>query len=1299
MSNSDMRKLKQKRAYVKGQVTRMQLYFDSADVKSAADARVRLRRLEELWGKFEEIQGEIDARPAQTDEQAEVIQEEGEAERNLFESCYYKAAATAQHIIDQQAAKQQVAATQQVAAQQAASQHRAPEPTDEGQRRTKPKLPEIKLPEFSGDYTKWMFFKNSFETTIHSDKDLSPMQKHQYLVGILKGEALQVVQGFSISDENYENAWTLLKNTYDNQMLIIETHLDALLQFPNIAKDNKADAIRQFTRHIQTHLESLRALHQPVEKWDTIIIHMAKKRLDFAEQRDWQNIVKSRTPTNMPKIEEFLKFLTERCHTLRVLNQNKGKQASSEKPTTQKKGEKKVSLTTTPASCKICKGSHPIYKCEELLKQSVADRLVTVRDKKLCINCLNSGHYSRDCRSTTCKKCSKRHNTLLHREVEPQESESSTETSVVACATQEASKMETQSIYCAQTATKVILSTIKVHAYDSEGNVQACRALLDPGSQTNIITTSLTNKLKLVCNKEERPITGIGRTETSAYKVTQLRIKSIRSKFEATLECLVLPTITERLPQSKIDVKRVIIPRGALLADPCFDQPGPVDLLIGAGLYWKCLVGSPRNSIKGQPSIQQTHFGWIIGGEMTETQPPLSATCLTVTNEMLMKQIERFWTQEETPGTPQLSEEERKCEQLFKTTCKRDETGRFLVRLPARADVRLGNSSEFALKRFISLERRFARDPDLKLGYCKFMQDYLSQGHMTLVEDENQKSEHYVLPHQAVVRPDSVTTKLRVVFDASAKTTANTSLNDKLIAGPNLQGNLIGIILRFRTYEHVVTADIASMFRQILVAEEDRSLQQILWRSNPEEPVRRYQLNTVTYGTNCAPYLAIRCLRQLAEDDGGDLPQAAHAIIEDCYMDDVLSGARTMEEAIELQKQLSQLLKRGQFHLRKWRASSSSILEHLAEQCKTDELLILDKEGALKTLGLLWNAKADCLQYQVHTEENQVVTKRLVLSKIAQVFDPLGLIAPLLVSGKIIMQRLWLYDLDWDQEIPAELAPAWEDYSSALKKANYLQIPRNVIPRSASDKFDIFGFGDASEKAYGACLYAVSSDENGGISSHLICAKTKVAPLKTISVPRLELEAALLLAKLYALAREAYGQRINGVKLWTDSTIVLAWVRARPNELKTFVANRVAKIQHITGNIDWNHVPTDENPADLLSRGVPADVLEESELWWHGPPWLVSKNQMPEHTEEPEVEPPERKTATVALVAIKNTDLWTRFPTYCKLQRVIAQCHRFKDKTLGKGNAGVIKLEELERADQTIIKMVQQEMFSEDLPT
>lgn len=264
-----------------------------------------------------------------------------------------------------------------------------------------------------------------------------------------------------------------------------------------------------------------------------------------------------------------------------------------------------------------------------------------------------------------------------------------------------------------------------------------------------------------------------------------------------------------------------------------------------------------------------------------------------------------------------------------------------------------------------------------------------------------------MLPHQAVIRPDSITTKLRVVFDASAKTTLGTSLNDKLIPGPNLQKDLVDIILRFRTHAYVLSADVAGMYRQIIINKRDRALQRILWRKDPHESVKLYELNTVTYGTNCAPYLAIRCLRELAANSR-DLPQAAKAINEDCYMDDVLTGANTIEEAVELQKQLSEILLRGQFHLRKWRANDSRLLQHLTERGSTNELLILDKEGALKTLGLLWNAAEDCLQYHIDIKETGTATKRIVLSKIAQVFDPLGLIAPLLINGKFIMQRLWL---------------------------------------------------------------------------------------------------------------------------------------------------------------------------------------------------------------------------------------------------------------------------------------------------
>ncbi|XP_071579211.1 uncharacterized protein [Temnothorax nylanderi] len=561
-------------------------------------------------------------------------------------------------------------------------------------------------------------------------------------------------------------------------------------------------------------------------------------------------------------------------------------------------------------------------------------------------------------------------------------------------------------------------------------------------------------------------------------------------------------------------------------------------------------------------------------------------------------------------------QEEKACEEYFIKTFKRDSTGRFIVRLPTRANIKLGDSKQLAWRRFLALERRFAKNPDLKAEYVKFMRNYQEQDHMSVVsDDEDQESESYVLPHQAVLRPDSVTTKLRVVFDASAETTLGTSLNDKLIAGPNL---LLRPTPGLGTHEYVVTADVAQMFRQIRVDKRDQRLLRILWRESPKKLIRLCKLHTVTYGTTSAPFLAIRSLIQLAIEEGRDLPLAALALLEDSYMDD---------------KQLSQLMERGQFHLRKWRSNDPRVLKHLAAQCKTDDvLLIIDKEGALKTLGLLWNAKSDCLQYEIKLESTQAITKRVVLSRIAQVFDPLGLhLLP---------------------PIPQEFSTAWKNYYASLVKINALQIPRNVVPANQSTTFNIYGFGDASERAFGACLYAVSQDDQGTIQWHLICAKTKIAPLKTITIPRLELEAALLLARLYASAKRHI---VN---------------ESKPHKLKMFVANRISKIQEITKNIPWHHMPTTENPADLLSRGVSFDTLAESKLWWHGPHWLTSECPWPAKMEEPETALPELKSTTVTLVVNETSNVLIRFSTYSKLKRVIAQCKKWKHNALGTKRTG-----------------------------
>lgn len=266
----------------------------------------------------------------------------------------------------------------------------------------------------------------------------------------------------------------------------------------------------------------------------------------------------------------------------------------------------------------------------------------------------------------------------------------------------------------------------------------------------------------------------------------------------------------------------MFIPRSIRLADPAYNSPGKIDILIGAGPYWEILIGTPRNRINGQPALQNTKLGWILGGNLSSKgykSTDQALTCLTITNEQLHQQLEQFWKVENLPGVRYFIIEEKACEKQFVETTHRDKDGRFVVRLPTKANVELGESREQAQRRLEALERRFKRHPDLAKAYCTFMDEYEQSGHMTLISDTEalQGKEVYFIPHQSVIRPDSLTTKLRVVFDASAKTTSGTSLDDKLMSGSNLQRDLFKILLRFRTYQYVVTADIAQMFRQIFV--------------------------------------------------------------------------------------------------------------------------------------------------------------------------------------------------------------------------------------------------------------------------------------------------------------------------------------------------------------------------------------------------------------------------------------------------------------------------------------------------
>ncbi|XP_012145356.2 uncharacterized protein LOC105663061 [Megachile rotundata] len=711
-------------------------------------------------------------------------------------------------------------------------------------------------------------------------------------------------------------------------------------------------------------------------------------------------------------------------------------------------------------------------------------------------------------------------------------------------------------------------------------------------------------------------------------------------------------------------------------------------MLIGIGPALACLsVGqidiSP--SKKNDLILQKTLLGWIIGGNISTTTGK-HRTYIATPNFDLQK----FWEIEEGPQVRHLSNEENACEKHFLETTTRDNTGRYIVALPFNdRKLQLGESRARALNRFLSLEKKFNRDPGLKREYSAVIREYQELGHMSEVQPYGR--EGFYLPHHAVVKPSSTTTKVRVVFDGSAKSSSGLSLNDTLMTGPTIQDDLFSLLLRFRMYAYVMTGDIEKMYRQFLVRPEDRAYQRILWRDNRGN-LATFELNTVTFGLSSAPYLAIRCLHQLADDEKSRFPEAAEIVKRDLYVDDLLTGADTFEEAQTIQRQICRMLTKGGLNIRQWASNDPNLLQGLDE----DQIhpKILGETATVKTLGIAWDARQDIILYTVEPIVIDKVTKRSILSSIAKIFDPLGLLAPVIITAKILLQRLWQLKLDWDESIPASLHTEWCNFATEFNTLNICSFSRRVSQDSV-ERLELHGFCDASERAYGACIYLRSINNSGDIKTELLCAKSRVAPLKTVSLARLELCGAVLLSSLYATVSKAITHNFNSINFWTDSTIVLNWINKEPSTLKTFVANRVAEVQLKTRIDAWKHVKSEDNPADLISRGQsPSQFLSES-IWRHGPAWLASVESVwPESKFVITQEIPESRPLACFATVNRDDSLLTRYSCIKKLRRIIAYCLRFRTSNKFKGP---LTVEEIRDADERIIKMVQSSSFAQEL--
>lgn len=410
----------------------------------------------------------------------------------------------------------------------------------------------------------------------------------------------------------------------------------------------------------------------------------------------------------------------------------------------------------------------------------------------------------------------------------------------------------------------------------------------------------------------------------------------------------------------------------------------------------------------------------------------------------------------------------------------------------------------------------------------------------------------------------------------------------------------------------------------------------------------------VTYSTASASFLAIRSLQEIVRLEQANMPLGASKILSDFYVDDLLTGANTIQELIMIRDEVNAILSKAGFVLRKWASNEKVILENVSAS-SSNILMNIDEGTNVLTLGLQWNSQKDTFQFNATTTKQFKTTKRSILSTIARIFDPLGIIAPITVTAKIYMQKLWQLKMNWDEAVPCDMQTQWSHYESELHVLNELQIPRKVVAHNGDIPI-LCGFTDASEKAYGACVYVRSRRAEDQYAVRLLCAKSRVAPLKNLSLPRLELCAALLLAQLMHKVLESIDIKFARTYYWSDSTITLSWIKSVPRRWSTFVANRVSAIQDVSDPNDWYYVSSSHNPADIISRGMSPALLLKADLWWNGPEWLA-QNETEWHIDTPllEREIPEQKKTSAASIMAEREDLglFDRYSTFNKLVRIL----------------------------------------------
>lgn len=1177
------------------------------------------------------------------------------------------------------------------------------------------------LIQFSGNPEDWLLFYTQYKQTTDVC-GFTSAENVARLLKCLKGDALESVRALLVSPDGADDVIRQLERRFGRPEYIIKRLIAKTNAMPS-PKEDRPRTIIEFATAVENLTKTLENLKRPEYLRNPQLIENLESKLPSILNVLWSEHIYDKPSYTL---RDFSDWLERRAHAASLRTVPMLPSGASEIKNRQQSNRTKpvLNANVSEPNCTVCSGDcKSIEKCEMFAKLTVDDKWTLVAREKMCFNCLVVGHAMRYCKSRTrctIDDCGKKHHKFLHR-TRPCTSSDSENGATKPSGNEREAEMSTctHNLSCRSTMLRIVPVKLKgigdtIHTY----------ALLDPGSTSTFISNSLAEKLKM-----DGPVVPLSIQWANGDIADEYGSKAVNCKISGVFdgarfyELNKVRTVQQLpLPAQTID-KVELTKKWPYLSKIKFEsfKDARPEILIGED---NALLTATRQLLHDKwnsPIASKTWLGWVISGNDGTYRSNAWSKVFHITtfsDDDLHKLVKSSFVIEDAGVNSNAlrSREDERALKLMAGTTSRQGDGRWETGLLWRNDsVVLPDSYWIAEKRLKLLEKKFNKNPDLEKRYGEYLQDYVNKNYLRKLD---QQSRDYVkvwyLPHFPVfnqMKPD----KLRIVFDAAA--TANgMSLNDALVQGPDFLKPLPGVLFKFRQGAIGFIGDIKEMFHRIRIKEEDVSCQRILWRNVTGE-IEVYELTVMMFGAKCSPSSAIYVKDRNALEYIEQFPAAVDAIQNKHYMDDYLDSACDVASASKMINDVIYIHSRGGFEIRNFVCSSPEVMEKIPFDHRRQEPGNIDMGvyGATdRVLGIWWNPRSDTFSFNANFAKldrellsgKKIPTKREVLRVVMSVYDPLGFVAHFVIFGKILLQQIWKTCVQWDDMLPDNLNEMWQQWLTDLRAINSVSVPRCYSVRLLTEEYkELHVFVDASVEAYCAVAY-IKIGEGSETEVSFVFAKTRVAPLKPMTIPRLELQAALLGSKIANFIRTEHSVEFNATYYWTDSMTVLHWINSDARRFKQFVAFRLGEISELTNVRDWLWLPSECNVADDATRLSPCS-FESSARWYTGPDFLrLPKSQWPAKTVTGQFSD-EIAEETVEFVHMNMSvvkceiplPLVERFSNYLRIVRTTGWILRFIHNLRHSGQkiTGELTVDEFNLAELHLIRRSQIESFPSEI--